>query len=142
MSAYRITREDVLAVCVPVLDEICFPADERVAIGDALWWVAWREREAVGYAGLRVCREPVNRGLAFLCRAGVLPQHRGHGLQKRMIRVRLAEARRLGVREVVTYVVPSNLASANSLLACGFKLYRPEHRWGGSEALYFRQKIA
>jgi predicted acetyltransferase len=135
---YRITREDV-AVAVPVLDELCFPADERVVIGDAYWWVVWHGQDPVGFAGLRVCQAEYNRGLAFLCRAGVVPTHRGAGLQKRLIRVREREARRLGVRQLVTYCVAENLASANSLLACGFKLYRPEHRWGGAAAMYWRK---
>ena len=138
---YRICREDVLAVAVPALDEICFPHDERVVIGDALWWIAWCGRNAVGYAGLRICKEPHNRGLAFLCRVGVMPQHRGHGLQKRLIRAREREARRYGVRELVTYCVPDNPASANSLIACGFKLYRPMTKWAGPYAIYLRKVL-
>jgi GNAT superfamily N-acetyltransferase len=127
---------------VKALDEVCFPADVRVATENVLWWITWLNGEAVAYAGLRVCRESFNRGLAFLCRAGVRPEHRGHGLQRRMIEARVAYARKLGIRELVTYVVPDNLASANSLIACGFKLYRPEHRWGGSAAMYFRMRLA
>jgi RimJ/RimL family protein N-acetyltransferase len=126
---------------IVALDAVCFPADERVKPEESSWWVVCDEGATVAYAGLRPCREPFNRGLAFLSRAGVLSSHRGRGLQKRMIRARLREARRLGMHEVVTYCVPENLASANSLIACGFRLYRPEHRWGGSAALYFRKTL-
>jgi GNAT superfamily N-acetyltransferase len=124
------------------MDSVCFPSDVRVAPEGSLWWVARHRRAGVvGYAGLRICQMPYNRGLGFLCRAGVLQAHRGRGLQRQMIAVREAYARRMGLRELVTYVVPTNFASANSLIACGFRLYRPSHRWGGVEALYFRKKV-
>jgi GNAT superfamily N-acetyltransferase len=123
------------------LDAKCFPADARVEPLDSIWWTVWTGGEAVAFAGLRVCQDPANRGVGFLSRAGVLPVHRGRGLQKRLIRCRLNEARRLGLLEVVTYVLPSNLPSANSLIGLGFKLYRPTSRWGGVEALYFRRAL-
>ena len=119
------------------LDAACFPSDDRVVPEESQWWAIYDGGKPIAYAGLRFCREPYNRGLAFLSRAGVLVSHRGQGLQRRLIGVRLREARRRAMREVVTYVVPNNLASANSLIRCGFRLYRPEYRWGGAAALYF-----
>lgn len=134
-------KRDNLGLPVLPLDEICFPADHRVAVPGSIWWVAWDKTEPVAYAGLRLCALPENRGLGFLCRAGVVPQHRGHGLQKRMIRVRETAARQLGLKELVTYCVCTNVASMNSLVACGYKFYLPATRYGGAGAVYLRKPL-
>ena len=107
----------------------------------SLWWVAWNGKEPVAYAGLRLCSLPENRGMGFLCRAGVVPKHRGRGLQKKLIRVREAAARQLGLTELVTYCICSNVASMNSLVSCGYRFYLPATRYGGPGAVYLRRKL-
>lgn len=137
---YRIQRESVPLAVLP-LDQECFPSDHRPVLENSLWWVVWCGREPVGYAGLRVCQNPQNKGLGFLSRAGVLREHRGLGLQRRLIRAREAEARALGLRELITYVALWNCPSLNSLVACGYRFYRPADKWGGKESLYLRKRI-
>jgi RimJ/RimL family protein N-acetyltransferase len=137
---YRITLAD-LPVAVLPLDEICFPTDKRVNTDDSLWWIIWRDKKPVAYAGLRPCKNPQNKGIGFFCRAGVLPNHRGRGLQKRLIRVRERAARRLGLKEVVTYCALWNCASINSLIRCGYKLYWPASKWAGSGSVYLCKKL-
>jgi GNAT superfamily N-acetyltransferase len=141
MSRYAIRAESA-PVAVLALDEVCFPDDWRVKLDDSIWWLVWRGKEAVGYAGLRPCKAPRNAGVGFLCRVGVVPKHRGRGLQKRLIAVREATARRLGLKELVTYCVPWNCASINSLVSCGYKFYRPETKWGGAGSVYLRKVLA
>lgn len=140
MDAYRIARAD-LPVAVLALDEICFPHDDRISTADSLWWIVWHREQPVAYAGLRLCKDEHNLGLAFLCRVGVVPDHRGRGLQKRLIRTREAAARRLAVTELVTYCVPWNCASINSLIATGYRTYRPTTKYGGAGAIYFRKPL-
>jgi len=137
---YRITRQKT-PLAVLALDEQCFPSDHRPALENSLWWVVWRGKEPVGYAGLRVCEGAQNKGLGFLSRAGVVAKHRGRGLQRRLIRVREAEARSLGLVELVTYVAHWNCPSINSLVACGYRFYRPAHKWGGAASVYLRKKL-
>jgi RimJ/RimL family protein N-acetyltransferase len=137
---YRIQREETPLAVLP-LDEECFPDDHRVTLDGSLWWVVYRGKQPIGYAGLRPCREGHNAGLGFLCRVGVLPRHRGRGLQKRLIRVREAAARALGLRELVTYCVPWNCASINSLVRCGYRFYRPAAKWGGSGSVYLCKRL-
>lgn len=132
---YRIALAD-LPVAVLALDEICFPHDDRITTADSLWWIVWQDKTPVAYAGMRLCKDPRNLGLAFLNRAGVVPGHRGRGLQKRLIRARVAAARRLAVNELVTYVMIYNVASINSLVNCGFRFYVPATKWGGTTAVY------
>lgn len=138
--SYKIRREE-LPAAVLALDEICFPEDYRITTEDALWWVVWCGEQPVGYAGLRPCKEPHNRGLGYLCRAGVIAAHRGKGLQKRLIAVREREARRMGLKRLITYCVPWNPPSINSLISCGYKTYRPETKWGGASAVYFGKTL-
>lgn len=137
---YRIQREDTPLAVLP-LDQECFPSDHRPVLENSLWWVVWRGREPVGYAGLRVCENAQNKGLGFLSRAGVLREHRGRGLQRRLIRAREAEARSLGLSELITYVALWNCVSLNSLVACGYRFYRPADKWGGKESLYLRKRL-
>lgn len=137
---YAIRREE-LPAAVLALDEICFPEDYRITTEGAMWWVVWCGEHPVGYAGLRPCKAEVNRGIGFLNRAGVLKEHRGKGLQKRLIRVRERAAAAAGMREVVTYVASWNCASINSLIACGYKTYCPDTKWGGTGAVYLWKKL-
>lgn len=137
---YTIRREE-LPAAVLALDEICFPEDYRITTAEALWWVVWCGRRPVGYGGLRPCREAHNRGMGFLCRAGVIREHRGRGLQKRLIVARERVARRMGLKRLVTYCVPYNAASINSLISCGYRVYCPGTKWGGAGAIYFGKNL-
>lgn len=121
------------------LDQVCFPADWRVRVENCYWWIEEEDREPIAYAALRPCAAKHNSSLGFLSRVGVVPGWRGQGRQKRLIQRRVAQARRIGLSELVTYTTPENLASANSLISCGFRLYSPHHAWGGKSSLYFRK---
>ena len=122
------------------LDRLCFPWDEPYDPRYAFWWIAWDRDAPVGFSGLKPLRnEP---GTAFMCRVGVLATHRGTGLGRKLIRCRIAWARRNpDITTLVTYTMRSNLASANNLLREGFRLYEPDYKYGG-EALYFTMDVS
>jgi len=111
---------------------------ERIEPEIGYWWLTWLADECVGYAGLRASRQWAETG--YLCRAAVAPKHRGNGLQKRMIRARLAHAKRIGWTHCVTDTV-ENPASSNSLIATGFKLYEPAKPWAFKNSLYWIRKL-
>lgn len=94
--------------------------------------------DLAGFAGLAPSSRWADTG--YLCRAAVLPDYRGRGLQKRLIRVRIAKARRLGWRWLVTDT-RQNPASANSLIDCGFRMFEPSEPWSFSDACYWRLKL-
>lgn len=100
------------------------------------WWLAYVDGRIAGYAGLRIYREG-SKKVGYLCRAGVLKEFRGQGIQKALIKVRDQEARRHKVDICITYVANWNHASANNLIRCGYELYEPEHKYGLKDALYF-----
>ena len=128
--------QGALTFVVSRLDAVCFPGDEPVFTGgDRVWW--WAEREDgchVAYAGVSPLRD---QGLAYFCRAGVVPQYRGHGLQRRLLRARIAWCRKNKL-EPITDCTADNVASINNLVAVGFKAYLPEYRWALPNSIYWR----
>lgn len=100
------------------------------------WWVVWQGSDPVAFCGLEAAAD--RRGpYGVLLRAGVVPEARGQGLQRRMIRVRDAQARKLELECVITYTDRYNVRSSNNLIKEGYLLYNPEHKWGLSQGLYF-----
>lgn len=95
--------------------------------------------EAVGFACFLPTQADPTWG--YLARAGVLPQARGYGLQRKLIRVREAYAKRSGYKVIVTDTANLNVASSNSLIACGYKLYTPHTRWGFASGNYWRKTL-
>jgi GNAT superfamily N-acetyltransferase len=122
-----------------VLQQKCLPFDTPSDTNCGYWWMAY---DSLGlpcaFAGLVSSVRWTDTG--YLCRAGVLPSHRGHGLQKKLIRARVRQAKALGWSWLITDT-HENPASSNSLIACGFKLFEPSNPWGLKEALYWRLKL-
>ena len=100
---------------------------------DSDWWVVRDcKNEAVAYAGLYTAI----KDQGWLVRAGVLRHARGGGLQKRLIRVREARARKLGIPVLFTYTADWNKASMASLAQCGFVPYSTSEHY-----IYWSKKL-
>lgn len=108
---------------------------------EAVWWIAVEpDGNTCAYAALApLAKEP---GGVFLARSGVLRRARGNGLQRRLIRVREAYARDHGFTWAITYASYDNTTSANNLIACGFRLYKPHEQWGIDGSYYFVKNYA
>jgi GNAT superfamily N-acetyltransferase len=120
------------------LQAICLPDDTPASVDVGDWWLAYDDDEPVGFACL--CKSQSLFSHGYLARAGVIPSHRGLGLQKRLIRVRLRRAAALGWAGVVTDT-RDNPASANSLIGCGFRAYSPAHPYGYENTAYWRVRL-
>ena len=123
---------------IVAMDLKCFVKIGAPALGDnnGAWWIAYVDGEEAGYCAI----EKTPAGNGYMNRAGVLAKFRGQGLQKRMIRRRVAYARSQGWAVVVTDT-HMNPASGNSLIACGFRLYSPESPWAFETSLYWRKTV-
>ena len=120
------------------LERESFPGDEPYNVRSAKWWLAYHDGHLAGFAGAKVI---LGSRAVYLCRAGVKSGHRGHRIQLRLIRARVAWARRLpDIDCVITYTLRENTASSNNLIRAGFKLYRPMVDWSGP-VLYWRLDI-
>jgi ribosomal protein S18 acetylase RimI-like enzyme len=125
----RRARKSELARIVS-LDARCFREDDRVEMADDdLWWVGVDGDKIVCYAGAQLW-EAGRESALYLYRAGVAKSHRGQGLQLRMIRARVSEAKRRGLDEVWTYTSHVNVPSMNNLIRAGFTTWLPL-RWDG-----------
>lgn len=112
--------------------------DEPYDVSDGFWWIAYDGSLPVGFAGIVRSHQWSDTG--YMCRSGVLRSHRGKGLQKRLIRVREAKAKRMGWRWLISDTY-RNPPSANSLISCGFRTFTPSRPWGFDSAIYWRKRL-
>lgn len=130
-------RTDDVALMVKLHSKL-FPEDYWPG-DDHTFWVATDDSGLpVGFCSA-VYRPDL--GYVFLSRAGVDKSVRGAGLQRRMIRTRLAWAKKTGAREVITYTLFSNHASIVNLIKSGFKFYVPDEPYVGMNVHYFRYEL-
>jgi GNAT superfamily N-acetyltransferase len=119
-----------------VLQKKCLPSDTPHNTNLGYWWITYDALNLpCAFGGL--VRSVRWSNVGYLCRSGVLPSHRGHGIQKKLIRARIRQAKALGWEWLITDTY-FNPASSNSLISCGFKLYEPSKPWGVKETLYWR----
>lgn len=123
------------------LDKVLFSGDTSINLDKCYVWLVRVEGKAIGFGAMRPCETAVNKGLVLFTRAGVIPVWRGKGVQKRLIRLRAAKAKRLGHEVAIAYVMGMNCASSNSLIGCGFKLYEPADLYAGKQAIYLRKVL-
>jgi GNAT superfamily N-acetyltransferase len=102
------------------------------------WWLAYNDNDPVGFAGMTPSSLGPNIG--YLKRAGVVKSHRGHGLQRRLIRVREARARRLGWERMITDCT-GNPRSANNLYTAGYRMFEPRYEWAFASSLYWDKRL-
>lgn len=117
------------------LHTLAFPSDVWVGDEHTFWIAKDREGKPAGFCSAVL--QP--NDTVFLSRASVVVSARGAGLQRRMIRVRVAWARRIGVTRIITYTVRSNHESIANLLKCGFRFYTPEDKaWSSYHCFEFK----
>lgn len=106
------------------------------------WWMAFHlvdgREDPVGCASM--CHSGLEEGAFYMARAYVDPDHRGQGLQKKLILARVARARELKGTHVSSDTY-DNPPSTNNLIACGFRAYRPSSVWRGEGTKYWRLKL-
>lgn len=120
------------------LHQSCFPMDDMPDFKKGYWWIAYDKGEPIGFCGLTHVSSWDSAG--YLNRGGVLRSHRGRGLQRRMINVRVQKARKVGWSFLISATSNNNISS-NNLIKCGFKLYSPNQEWLDGYSLYWIRKI-
>ncbi|MGY3589338.1 GNAT family N-acetyltransferase [Bradyrhizobium sp. USDA 4350] len=129
--------EDVADTLRELHDEIFGKTAPQIDPEHGHWWLAFAidaGRDIAGFCGLTP--SDGNPKIGYLKRAGVRLSHRGQGLQRRFVRVREALARRIGMRAIITDT-SDNPSSANNLISCGYRIYRPEEPWGFNHTIYW-----
>ena len=114
------------------MDAECFPEDVPFEWKDANFTIGEYTTDSECAPACYCAWKPVDfQGgtVAFLYRAGVMPEFRGKGLQSAMIKLREAEIRPQ-YKIVVTCTALYNMASITSLQNAGYKIYYPGERSG------------
>jgi GNAT superfamily N-acetyltransferase len=101
------------------------------------WWIVKLGRKAVGFAGL--VESPHCPDMGYLLRVGVLPAHRGNGLQRRFMRALEARAKRNGWSGIVADT--RDALSANNFARAGYGIFEPERRWAFLDSIYWRKQF-
>jgi GNAT superfamily N-acetyltransferase len=129
--------ETITMLCY--LQKKILPSDDIFMPTTGYWWFVNNDQgKAVGFAGMVRSIRWTDTG--YLCRAGILDEYTGNGLQKRLIRVRIKQARKLGWNWIITDTT-NNPPSANSLINAGFKIYKPGCPWSTRTAIYWKYKV-
>ena len=121
------------------LQKECLPLDTVLSPKNGWWWMAYCDGRLAGFAAMLQSSKTTQA--AYLARAGTLEAFRGRGLQKKLIRERLKFAKDLGLTQAITDTT-DNVASANALIATGFRMFEPEDPWGSPNTLYWRKAFA
>lgn len=104
------------------------------------WWVIEKDGEAVAFSHLVQSTYYPETG--YFARVGVLPEHRGHGLQRRLMSLAEAQGRRNGWTQLVsdTRRVPYSAANFEQ---SGWLKFDPEHPWySHRDVIYWRKDLA
>lgn len=134
----RATSDDIEAI--EAADRVCFPFDKQYMF---TWeknatWVAHEKDELVGY----LSAHPLKHGIWFFSRVGVMPSHRGQGLQRKLMACMEKHGRREGWREIVTYTVGRNGFSTANILAAGYRTYEPRKSYVGFQVVHMKKRLA
>jgi GNAT superfamily N-acetyltransferase len=114
------------------LDEAKLPSFE-----EGHWWLGYRDHKPVAFAGLVPSVFP---SAGYFIRVGVVPEHAGHGLQLRFMRVLERRARANGWGMIVSDTT-DNVRSANNFIRAGYRLFEPEVKWAFPFSLYWRKYL-
>jgi GNAT superfamily N-acetyltransferase len=106
------------------MDRICFPLDTPALFAGAEWSIGRDDGKPAAYCAWKAV-EHDGVAVGFHYRGGVLPDWRGHGLQRRMLRLRESEMRQHGLSRAVTYTDADGAASMRNLIAEGYRPYAP-----------------
>lgn len=116
------SRED--EALVDKMDRICFPLDTPAVFDGAQWLIGRDGDEPAAYCAWKTV-EHDGVPVGFHYRGGVLPDYRGQGLQRPMLRLREEEMRGHGLAKAVTYTDADGAASMRNLIAEGYRPYAP-----------------
>lgn len=126
---------------IEMLHKITLPGDKQPDCSKGHWWAAFdydKDKKPVAFAGMVPSSRYLNTG--YLCRAGVIPEYRGQGLQRRLLKTRERKAKQLGYFRIITDTT-DNPPSSNNLIKSGFLLFDPELKWAWPLSNYWYKNL-
>jgi GNAT superfamily N-acetyltransferase len=132
--------DDALDYAIMMLHLRIFGSSAHIPVPshEGHWWVVYHAGSLVGFAGMKKSESTPNAG--YFQRSGVMKDHRGHGLQRRLISARERKARKLGFTQLVTDTT-DNFYSARNIKRAAFEEFTPLVPWGSKETIYWRKRL-
>lgn len=103
------------------------------------WWVVWHKEKPVAFAHQSPTTYYPNSG--YFGRVGVLPAHRGHGLQLRLMKMAEKRARKAHAWEALYSDTTCKPHSAANFEKLGWARFEPETPWGTARTVYWRKEL-
>lgn len=136
IRAVRDTRDELgwsdQLCMVHRLNTRLFPADKPVDVRRCTCWLAWDEELPIAF----LCAMLVGPRMRIE-RYGTLPAYRGWGLGLRLLRTCTTAARMRGCSKVITYTLPCNSKSMNTLIRAGYRTYQPKRPYMQGKVVYW-----
>ena len=121
---------------IVLLNTEIFPCDPLEIDQKSRGWLVYHQNNPIGFCTMRMLEDKI----AFMDRGGILDEHRGKGIHKRLIKVRERYARAHGSEVIITYVMEDNYASLFTLVRHGYKMYEPDYAYAGVKGVIYLQK--
>lgn len=118
-----IVRTTKRLILIEELNKKHFPGSPIRFSDNKIWFLAKIGTEVVGWCGVII--HPYNK--AEIYRTGVLDDFRNQGIKKKLVAAMERYAKKQGVTLMTSYCSTDNMASANSLISSGYKMYMPEY---------------
>lgn len=136
---YRIREvdgcDDEIADALKDLHQLTFFGDAPTPdFENGHWWLAYLDKEPTAFAG--IVKSTHVRSAYYFSRVGVLRAHRGHGLQRRLMRALETKAYRIGSQRIVSDTT-DNIPSANNFIAAGYWMFQPDWPWSFPHSVYW-----
>lgn len=120
--------------------EPSFPELTDNHLRTGFWWIVYFAKKPIGFAGM-VPMIPF-KGVMYMKRAYIEPgDHRGQGLQWRLLWEREQRCRQLNYHQVVSECAGDNEWSAANFLKARYEQVFPEQPWGTPGSIYFSKLI-
>lgn len=136
---YRVKEVDAAAAkyaaVVADLHAKLFPGIQFPVPHYGHWWVAYKDGAPAAFAHLLQSTYFPNTG--YFSRVGVLPAHRGHGLQSRLMNLAERKAIANGWEAIVSDTTRVPFSAAN-FKKRGWWAFDPEVPWGKRNTVYWR----
>jgi GNAT superfamily N-acetyltransferase len=128
----KVRKNSALYYRLGELDEKNFPGCDNEFKPNRDWWVLMDGDSIIAYCGCLY-----SEGVCVFVRAWVAKSHRNKGIHKKLIKARIASAKNKRCKDIVTYTVRNNYASANNLIKANFLLHNPVYAYAGNDVMYF-----
>jgi len=137
MKLKILTNEEVYN-CPTSLAQSILSMYGRLDLPNRSWFVFFDSNdEWCAYGGYRT----IDQRSVYFGPTHVLENFRGKGLQRRLIRARLKQAKEDGYEQAISSIYTYNFISGNNLIACGFRMCRIPHYYdpNDSECWFIKQ---